>query len=376
MTTIIRKGFLVAFVGLLAFLTFGVFFGSSSAPVKAATTNPAAQNSRNQHASVLPTQGMIPRGTLYKVNSVPAGAEVVYYGIEPIQAYKISLTDDTWDLNFYMWYRWKGPFDPVGTTTFDNSSSASTNYSVTYSYTNAAGQEQPITLSNGYHYQLMYIQAGFSNDFNLTRYPLDNQELEIRFESTTYAFNQLVFEPDPSAGKDTGFGVADWNTQGTSYRSYMKHYSTTFGNSDSGTQFQDWSLGTYTISIQRPLSHFLAKLLLPLIIAMAASIMVLLLKSEHEISRLAISGTGLLTLIFLQQGYSADLPPTVPLVMMDKFYALGYLVVLFTFGRIIWETTQVFHHKRAAENFILVDRVLAGVLAVIFLGGIAALILF
>ena len=222
----------------------------------------------------------------------------------------------------------------------------------------------------------MYIQAGFSNDFNLTRYPLDNQELEIRFESTTYAFNQLVFEPDPSAGKDTGFGVADWNTQGTSYRSYMKHYSTTFGNSDSGTQFQDWSLGTYTISIQRPLSHFLAKLLLPLIIAMAASIMVLLLKSEHEISRLAISGTGLLTLIFLQQGYSADLPPTVPLVMMDKFYALGYLVVLFTFGRIIWETTQVFHHKRAAENFILVDRVLAGVLAVIFLGGIAALILF
>ena len=135
-------------------------------------------------------------------------------------------------------------------------------------------------------------------------------------------------------------------------------------------------MGTYTISIQRPLSHFLAKLLLPLIIAMAASIMVLLLKSEHEISRLAISGTGLLTLIFLQQGYSADLPPTVPLVMMDKFYALGYLVVLFTFGRIIWETTQVFHHKRAAENFILVDRVLAGVLAVIFLGGIAALILF
>jgi len=303
--------------------------------------------------------GIVPRGDTTKQGAPPKGAEVVYYGIEPVQVYGISLADDLWKANFWMWYRWKGPYDPVETTSFNNSTNADTNFQVTYSYVDGKGKPTPITLGNGYHYQLLYIQAGFANEFKLQRYPLDHQELAIRFENTTYAFSQLVYEPDPMRSSDQRFAVPSWLTTSLTYQSYMKHYTTDFGNADAAGPFQNWSLGTYSINIQRPVSHFVGKLLLPLLIVLTASVLVLFLKTEHEISRLALTGTGLVTLIFLQTSYSTDLPPSAPLVLLDKVYVVGYLVVLITFIRIVWETLEVSKNKREADHLQLVDRRIA-----------------
>ncbi len=302
---------------------------------------------------------VVPRGETRLQRKIPAGAEVVYYGIEPVQVYGISLADDLWKANFWMWYRWKGPYDPISTTTFDNSTNAETNYQVTYSYVDANGDPKPVTLKNGYKYQLLYVQAGFANEFRLQRYPLDHQELAIRFENTTYPFSQLAYVPDPQRSSDQRFAVPSWLTTSLEYQPLVKHYTTDFGNADASGPFQDWSLGTYSINIQRPVSHFIGKLLLPLLIVLTASVLVLFLKTEHEISRLALTGTGLVTLIFLQESYSTDLPPTAPLVLLDKVYIVGYLVVLTTFIRIVWETLEVSKNKREADRLQAIDRRIA-----------------
>jgi hypothetical protein len=118
--------------------------------------------------------------------------------------------------------RWKGPYDPVPTTTFDNATGAATNYVITYSYTDAQGNEAPLRLEDGYNYQLAYIQAGFSTNFDLSHYPFDSQKLDIRFENTTYAYNQLVYVPDPSGSSDKGFTVSEWNTSGIATDSFLK----------------------------------------------------------------------------------------------------------------------------------------------------------
>lgn len=341
----------------------------------------ASTNVVPAHSSLVKSS-LIPRGDVYIPHGYPKGAEIVNYGIEPIQAYDISLTNDVWRLNFYLWFRWKSPdgkpadaIDPTSTTAYDNASNAETNFQVSYSYTDAQGHEQPTKLADGSFYQLEYVQCGFADNFDLARYPLDSQQLTIRFENTTYDSNQLDYVPDPAGSTSQKFDVPDWDPKGITYQSYIKHYTTDFGNSDSAGPFQNWSLATYSITIKRPLSNFLAKLLLPLLIVLVASLLVLFLKSEHEISRLALSASGLLTLIFLQQGYSGELPPTVPLVLMDQFYALAYLIILVTFARIIWETTQVFHLKVSADTFIKTDRILAVVLGAAFFGGLALMIL-
>jgi len=336
-----------------------------------AATKQVSPNAKGQVA-----HDVVPRGETRIQGSVPAGAEVVYYGIEPVQAYGISLADDLWKANFWMWYRWKGNFDPVSTTTFDNSTNAETNFQVTYSYVDSKGNPKAVTLKNGYKYQLLYIQAGFANEFRLQRYPLDHQELAIRFENTTYPFSQLAYVPDPQRSLDQRFSVPSWLTTSLEYQSFVKHYTTDFGNADAAGPFQDWSLGTYSINIQRPVSHFIGKLLLPLLIVLTASVLVLFLKTEHEISRLALTGTGLVTLIFLQTSYSTDLPPSAPLVLLDKLYVVGYLVVLTTFIRIVWETLEVSKNKREADRLQAIDHWIALGIGLFVAVGLTIIILF
>jgi hypothetical protein len=341
-------------------------------------TKPVSAASEQQAASMKAqsSRDVVPRGETRSQGKAPKGAEVVYYGIEPVQVYGISLADDLWKANFWMWYRWKGPYDPTSSTTFNNSTNAETNFQVTYSYVDANGKQAPVTLANGYKYQLAYIQAGFANEFRLQRYPLDRQELAIRFENTTYPFSQLVYEPDPQRSFDQRFTVPSWLTTSLNYKSYVKHYTTNFGNADAAGPFQDWSLGTYSINIQRPVSHFIGKLLLPLLIVLTASILVLFLKTEHEISRLALTGTGLVTLIFLQTSYSTDLPPSAPLVLLDKVYIVGYLVVLSTFVRIVWETLEVSKNKREADRLQAVDRRIAIAIGICVALGLTTLFIF
>ena len=317
---------------------------------------------------------------MFRASSLAKGAEIVYWGIEPIQTYAIDLTHDTWNMNFYMWFRWKphphdaAYIDPVTSMAFDNSSNAVSNFSVTYSYTNAAGQEAPTKLSNGDYYQLAYYQVGFAADYDLARFPFDTQKLQIRFENTTDDFSQLVYLPDPQRSFDQHLVVANWATKSVTYSSYVKHYQTDFGNPDLASQYSNWSLGVYTITVARPTSHFWGKLFLPLLIALIASLSVLLIKPEHEISRIALAGTALLTVILIQQGYANSLPDVVPIVLMDKIYVLGYVVVMSVFIRSIWETRQVFHLKREAATFIIPDRWIALALGMLFLTGCALLV--
>ena len=99
-------------------------------------------------------------------------------------------------------------------------------------------------------------------------------------------------------------------------------------------------------------------------VVLLAAITSLFLKAGNFDTRLALTGTGLLTLIFLQQGYTAELPTPVPVVLMDKIYALAYAAVLITFFRVIWTTDRVHRKKEDEELFVHSDRRLAIILFV------------
>jgi hypothetical protein len=303
------------------------------------------------------------------------GAELVYVGVEPIQVDTVSLDTDTFQTSFYIWWRWRGPIDPCPTTDILNSTASSNNYVILYSYTNSAGTETPIALPDGEEYQTAKISVGASDPFSISRYPLDNQILRIRVENNTYDYSQLVYLPDfKHMTSQPSFEVAGWNLTGTSMEQYMHRYGTDFGYLDPTTASSDYSQLTYDIEIARPFSHFLMKLFLPMFVVLIAGLSALFVKADDFDVRLAMAGTGLLTLIFLQQGYSGDLPPTSPVVLMDEIYALAYTAVGLTFLRVVYTTTRLHLRHAAAEVFVKPDRIMAVTLATIFLVGATLLV--
>ena len=285
------------------------------------------------------TPNDVTRGSYTVQRAVPASAEVVHMGIEPVQVYSVNLGAGTWASNFFIWWRWRGAIDPTTTTTILNATDATTNYDRTWLYKTADGAERPRVLPDGEHYQQAFVSVGLGDTFPLGAFPLDRQDLQIRVENGLYDANQLVYVPDVGhVSRDAQISVPGWNTRSVSEQSYIHTYGTDFGLGGSRVAHSAFSAFVLTISVARPGSPFWIKLLLPLMIVLISAVGALLIPPEYYEPRLAIAATGLLTLIFLQQVYSGDLPSPVPVVFMDDLYAIALVAVFVTFTRIIWAT--------------------------------------
>ena len=306
----------------------------------------------------------------------PKSAEVVSVGIEPISFEAIDVSNNDFASNFYVWWRWKGPIDPVATTDIYNSTEAETHYVVTYSYTDAKGQEQPLSLPNGYKYQTAKIATGIGASYGIGRYPLDTQDLTIRIENNTYDFSQLAYVPDTTnLSKSPGFEVTGWNVKGVSMEPLLHTYGTNFGLAGQGEDASKYSQLTYTVEIARPVGHFIWKLLLPMAVVLLAVLGALFVMEDKTDVRLILVATGLLTLIFLQQGYAGELPLTSPAVLMDLIYVAGYAAVGLTFARVIYTANQIHHHENDRHKYVRGDRIAAVTIAGAFVVALVVLLL-
>ena len=305
----------------------------------------------------------------------PRGAEVVYVGVEPIQIDSVSLETSTFDATFYIWWRWHGAIDPTTTTLVLNASTGSPDkYVTTYAYTDAQGVESPIKIGKDYN-QTALVSVEVSSPFSLSRYPLDAQTLQIHLENNTYNYDQLVYVPDTAhLSKTPGFEVSGWQLNNDSLDGFLHHYSTNFGAPGPRLVNEQYSDLVYEIQVSRPFSHFLMKLLLPMFIVLLAGISALFVKTDDFDVRLAMAATGLLTLIFLQQGYAGDLPSTAPVVVMDEIYALAYAAVGATFLRVVYTTARLRVHHGSAEAYASTDHLMAALLSVGFVVGSALLV--
>lgn len=313
--------------------------------------------------------GGIPKAAQYTpAPPAPKGAEVVKVGIEPIGFDGIDISQQSFKASFYIWWRWRGKTDPVPTTDVLNSDAAGSNFVVNYSYTNAAGKERPVKLRDGERYQTARISTGLEDPFPVDRYPLDHQNLLIRFENNTDDFAQIVYLPDTAnMTKHRDVEVSGWKVTGQSLRAVLHTYGTNFGVVGGGPASTRYSQLEYDVAIERPVSHFVIKLFIPLLVIFSASLAALLVKEDKSDVRLLMVATGLLTLILLQQGYGADLPATAPGVLMDDIYIAAYTGLAITFLRVIYTANQIRHLEKPHHDFIRADRLIAGAIWSAFL---------
>jgi len=127
--------------------------------------------------------------------------------------------------------------------------------------------------------------------------------------------------------------MVGWVTKDSKVSSTVQDYGTNFGNPQENAQ--KFSNLAFTITLARPFSYFLLKMLLPLIIVMIVSVGSLLLHPSHIDTRSSLPIGGLLTAVFLQQTYNDALPDTGYMVLMDKLYLLCYMLISLVLLQII-----------------------------------------
>lgn len=260
--------------------------------------------------------------------AVPPGAQVVTVGVYPTVVDDLNIAASTYDVVAYVWFRWKGPIDPTVSVEF-------TNVSERQNFTQHKLLEKPRQLADGSFYQLLQIHGRFFQPFSLIDFPFDRQTLAIGIEDEINAHHAIVYVPDL---KDSGFGaglqVPGWRMLGWHAEATVQDYASHFGAAEVAGSSRHAGL-RFAVAIERRASFFLWKLFLPLLIVMCANWLAFLIKPDLVDVRTALTATSLLTLVFLQKSYSDDLPEVGTLVLMDKIYAVAYLLVIATLAHVV-----------------------------------------
>lgn len=282
--------------------------------------------------SFLPVKST-PATSLVTLEQIPPTAQPVRVGFYGLNIYNLDIASNSYFLDAYIWFRWKGKIDPIADLEFANAVDD-------WGMTQKPGYEKPQLQPDGSFYQILRVEGRFIQPFNLARYPLDQQQISIMLENSIYTAKDLVYLADTqdSGYADTlaihGWSITDWSSQ-----NLLRTYSSNFGLAIPDTS--PYSVVRFAILIERPVSYFIWKLLFPLMIVLMSGCGALLLHPSYADSRVVLPVTALLTVVFLQQSYSNDIPEVGYLVLLDKIYALAYFLIItavmaaiFTAGRV------------------------------------------
>lgn len=295
-----------------------------------------------------------------------ADAQQVETGIYLMNVYDLDINAYSFYADFYLWFKWKGDLDPMNIE-FVNSVEK-------WGYTIEPFEEEPALTDDGYWYNGMRIEGRFYHSFELGAFPLDRHRLDIRIENIVYPIDSLVYVPSTArALVRSDFMMPGWQIEGADMTTHSNFYETDFGEGEQPA----FSNFTFTLTIARPLSYFLLKLLLPLLVIIMASMGALFIHPNYLDTRIALPIGGLLTAVFLQQSYSSALPDVGYMVLMDKIYLLSYILISLIMFKVIFSGNRLAPKKTdpLAERLKKKDRRQALIFLGLYAFGILLLVL-
>jgi hypothetical protein len=309
-------------------------------------------------------------GELLPAGSAPATAQVVEVGFFPVAVHSIDESTSTYNIDFYMWMRWKGERDPTEHVTFMNSVNK-------WGMTKNLLYKSPVTLEDGTQYQFMRVEGTFQETFSLATFPLDRHRLTIKIEDDELDASKIVYVLDrEDSGYSNHLTMPGWDIVGWDHKASIFNYGTVMGERSAARKVSPhYSLLSFELVIARPPGFFAWKLMLPLLVVLLSGLIALMVNPADASTRIFMPSTALLTLVFLQQSYSSTLPSVSGLVLLDRIYVMAYLLTLVSLGWIIKAARMMDNSEGAAAPTIQrYDRYILLLNTVVFVLTAAALI--
>ena len=290
-----------------------------------------------------------------------ASPELVDVGVWPTVIYNLDVHSNTYYMTAYVWFVWWGELDPSETVEFSNNVES-------WGFTKVKTYPKPITFPDGSHYQCLRIEGRFFQPFSLKRFPLEHHTVALSIEDNTFTVDKLLYRFDQkNSGLDASLNIPGWTIKRWTGTAGIHHYPTNLGDVRLGSGGSDYGTIQFQVEVSRPVNFFLWKMMLPVVIILVATWTALLLHPAQLASRVALTGTALLTTVFLEQGYSSNLPEVNYLVLMDKIYVVLYLLIIASLIQVViqgaLEKKHLLNEFRKAQ---LIDKISVAVQALFF----------
>ena len=182
---------------------------------------------------------------------------------------------------------------------------------------------------------MLYTGEFYIDNLDLRRFPFNSVSLPVVLEvddplgDLTYKSLRLI--PDL---RDSGIGqysdLFGWLTRGWSFGEFRHHFASGLGFS---AQDEEYSQLIFDVSYQRSAWSAFWTLIQPLVVVMAAIVLITRVLTEF---RVEIPIAVLLTLILMQDGYRSELPNLPYLSFLDSVYAIAYILSIVSFALVLY----------------------------------------
>lgn len=267
-----------------------------------------------------------------------------------------------------IWLRWQEPFqkklDAAKTTPAELLSFPNQVQSWNNSF--KAVSDKPIQLADGDYYQrIRFDDQFYVQHLGLEHFPFQTVHIplmiQLNNEAGDFIFDRVRLVPDRY---DSGVGrFIDLNgfvLQGWNIAEFKHTYNSDFGLEQQGLKKRlSLSELIFDVAYSRSVRSSIWTLFQPLAIVMATVILSPSLSSRFWDIRIAIPATAILTMVFLQQGYRAQLPQLPFLTFIDRIYVICYLICLACFILYVWAANVLQASEGEREELVVeqIDRV-------------------
>ena len=240
---------------------------------------------------------------------------IVTVGVYPLNVYQIDTASNTFQMTAYVWMIWRGD-DIAPDETFDIVNLVNTS---SFTKTEIADQD----LSDGRKYYLMKIDGTFFKSFDMSDYPVDQQQLTLTFEDSIDTSDVVIYVPDIANTKSDQLAIPGWELKQIVYTASEHAYQSNLGFSDGDTVSNITQLD-FSIVINHPFLFYFMKFVFPLTLILLANYIVFWMPYAFIETKITVIGGTLLSVMFLQQLYNNKISNQ-QIVLIDYLYLFAYL---------------------------------------------------
>ena len=266
--------------------------------------------------------------------------QVVQVGLHLENIYALSLKDKTFTADGRLWLEWPEALQtqlqdlgvkPLNLIDFVNEVDDG-NSDIT------ADQPMPVLRDGRWHQSFHFSKHFYLHRINLNRYPFNPLDLNVTIQVTP-AYSKLAGKPvlllpfrDQRGLIGEYANLEGYQLQSAQLQPLLRRFRTDYGLGE--------RVSTSQVELTLHYSHSFWPAFIADVLPLAIVLLVVLISPYLEGSladvRIAIPSTALLTLVFLQQGYRSELPPSPYLSYGDRLYAVSYLICIALFVLFAW----------------------------------------
>lgn len=244
--------------------------------------------------------------------------DTVKVGVYVTSIYSLGFAENDFGIDFWIWYLYKNDsINPMETTEIVNSENASFEYN-------------DIDERGQYHWATHKCRAMIKKDWEISRFPLDGQQLDVFLEETDMDTSQLVYVADTVNSKiDESVILSGWKIEDFKVIPGVNTYETTYGDPILSGK-SSYARLTMSTKISRDSKNIFLKLFLGVYVAFLISLTVFFLDGKEIGGRTSLAVGALFAAVGNKYIVDSSLPDHTSFTIVDKIHNVSFALIFFS----------------------------------------------